>query len=886
MVGYKKLAITDKFCQQCNYMNPASVYANGTTYVCSDERSAANIIITAYNHTTEEWHDVVTVATDNAAGIDIGRPCMNVDKDGYIHVFYSCGNTAPKYKRSVNPYDITSWATKTPPSDITSCNEPNILVDSVGNLYFICQHNVSSRRVVRIRKSTDGGDTWSNPISGELADFSGTIFLWNSYCWMDSNDKIHILWEKDAGDEALVDVYYIVGESGGTIWKKADGTVITTPANATTSDKVYDSSGAATRGAHLRLLPNGNPIILFTVHGLSGNMEWHTASWTGSTWSIKAITAAGNSGNGSEGWGKIDVVDATTYTVILDYATPFQVLIFKTLDSGDTWSLDETVYSGAHQGWGLMDVINYTTIKYTWGEIYSSSEGFLCVYEIEEVGENMAGYLVLVGDTNWLYIAGGGTNENIIKKVDGSGDMGVNSTHTLTNGRKIRGIVQSGDYIYVTCLQDGTGASSPRVIKIAKSDWTETVKILSTIGGDSADSVGPISVDGTDLRIGGSVATAKSAFWTIAIADFSTITASYKYTIFQDNRVYEDLKGFTETDPATWIDIIHHNYLDFNANTSQDARVTKDYTADHFGNFTHKFKFCIDSSAEGAVAYPYLLAKDTLDDAKGLHDGSKIFIGVRVTQDGASSYKLYLHEDNGGSAYEDTALTIALTTFYFCRLVKSTTTLTLDVYSSQALLDAGASGDLGTKTLTLHANHTFRYLYAGDTYNDGSNKTCDLDIENLAIGEVTTPGQIETFYLDDTYIYAFTTNGMCYKITKADLTLSTSNYLIPTGSSHTPKMECFFYAGSKPWNDLFWVTGCTFKHLLKLRMGAFGFEKELADSDTDWTSFGCAIGSGDYLYVGGGNINEIKKVDISTLSVSSTLALSTGTTGINALWSN
>lgn len=498
----------------------------------------------------------------------------------------------------------------------------------------------------------------------------------------------------------------------------------------------------------------------------------------------------------------------------------------------------------------------------------------------------MSGYLVLVGDTNYLYVAGGGTYESIIKKVDGSGDMGVNSTLTLVNGRKIRGIAQSGDYIYVTCLQDGAGASSPRVIKITKANWTEAVKTLDAIGGDAADSVGPIVVDGTNLRIGGSVATAKAALWTIAIADFATISASYKYTTFQSNRVYEDLKGFTETDPGTRIDVAHHNYLDFNANTSENGRVTFDYTATHFGNFTHSLKFAIDSSAEGANAYPYLLAVDTLNNAKGLHDASKTFIGVRITQDGASSYKLYLHEDYGGVAYEDTALTIALTTFYFCKLVKSTTSLTLEVYSTQTLLDAGGSGDLGSKALTLHANHTFRYLYAGDTYNDATDKTCDLDIENLAINEVTTPGQIEMFYTDATYIYAFTTNGMCYKITKADLTLSTSNYLIPTGSSHTPKMECFFYAGAKPWNDLFWVTGCTFKHLLKLRMGVFGFEKELADSDTDWTSFGCAIGSGAYLYVGSGNINEIKKVDIATMSVDSTLVLTTGTTGINGMWSN
>ena len=69
----------------------------------------------------------------------------------------------------------------------------------------------------------------------------------------------------------------------------------------------------------------------------------------------------------------------------------------------------------------------------------------------------MAGYLVICSDTDWVYLAGGGTNENIIKIVDGSGDMTLSYTHTLTNGRSIRGIVQNGDYIYVTCAKDGSG---------------------------------------------------------------------------------------------------------------------------------------------------------------------------------------------------------------------------------------------------------------------------------------------------------------------------------------------------------------------------------------------------------------------------------------------
>jgi WD40 repeat protein len=488
----------------------------------------------------------------------------------------------------------------------------------------------------------------------------------------------------------------------------------------------------------------------------------------------------------------------------------------------------------------------------------------------------------LTGDSNWLYIAGGGTNENIIKKVDGSGDMAEDSTHTLTNGRWIRGICQSGDYIYVTCVQDEYGGTNPRVIRLAKSDFSETIQALDTIEGPP-NSVSQISTDGINLYVAGSTdhsGESFSAMWVMPISSFGEITIHAEYDTFQSNRVYEDLKGFAVTDLGDRVNVVHHNYLDFVANTSEDTRVYKDYTANHFGNFTHKFKFCIDSSEEGAIAYPYLQANDTLD-AKALHDASETFIGVRFIQDGTSSYKLYLHEDYLGIVYESSSLSIALSTFYYCKVTKSGTSLTLDFYSTQTLLDAEGTGDIGQKTLTLHADHSFAYLYAGITYNDGTNKTCDLDIENLAIGELTTPGQIETFYADTTYIYALTTNGMCYKIVKADLTLDSSNYLIPLGPSHTPKQLVFFCGTS--WADIYWVTGCTFKHLMKIRTGVWGIEKELADSDGDWTSFLCSIGSGSYVYIGA-DINEIKKVIISSMSIDSTLALSTGTQGINGMY--
>jgi len=499
----------------------------------------------------------------------------------------------------------------------------------------------------------------------------------------------------------------------------------------------------------------------------------------------------------------------------------------------------------------------------------------------------MAGYLEVIGDTNWLYVAGAGTNENVIKKIDGSGDMGINSSYVLTNGRKIRGISHYDTRVYVICDEDETGVKEPKVIRFDKNSFgaNESELLLTAIGGYSPENVGECKVDGSTLWVGGSVLDGTSkhaALWKINLDTFA-ISASNHFTDFQSNRVYEDLEGFTVVDPDSRFTKWNHNVLTFDSKTNEDSYFYKDYSTDHFGNFTHKIKMIVVSTPDdGSKGYVWLLA-NALDDVKGLHDASATFIGVYFTRSG-SDYKIILHEDYSGIEYEDSYITTSgmLDDDFYLKITKSGTNISCVIYGTQTDLDNGTN-PIDTLSLTLQANHSFRYLFTSNTFNDGVLRSCTIKIENLTIGELNYNGKISAMYINSTKIYAITENGTCLKIVKSDLSKESWTYIIPSGSAYTAKKTINFCGTS--WADIHWINACSLKHLMKIRTGVWGIERHLADTDPDWTSFNCAVGGGLEMWIGAGNCNEIKKVELTEdIAVLATLTLSSGTNGINAIW--
>jgi hypothetical protein len=187
---------------------------------------------------------------------------------------------------------------------------------------------------------------------------------------------------------------------------------------------------------------------------------------------------------------------------------------------------------------------------------------------------------------------------------------------------------------------------------------------------------------------------------------------------------YEDFTTFTEVDIAA--DRIQKtaNHIDHFSKRNEETYLYKDYGVAHFGDFTHKIKVqAIDANAS-AIGYCYHLS-NVIDDIYN----TALSIGLFFY--GATSH-IYLREQYGGSPYQDDYNATG-GVWYYIKIVKSGTSLDAYIYS-----DSNYSTLLDTLTLTLHANHTLRYLYPCSSYNDGATYIKNIDVENFDIGEVAS----------------------------------------------------------------------------------------------------------------------------------------------------
>jgi hypothetical protein len=196
--------------------------------------------------------------------------------------------------------------------------------------------------------------------------------------------------------------------------------------------------------------------------------------------------------------------------------------------------------------------------------------------------------------------------------------------------------------------------------------------------------------------------------------------------------MYEDFTTFTEVDIAA--DRIQKtaNHIDHRAERDETTYLYKDYGAAHFGDFEHKIKAKMVSGDAGGQSAAWMLAND-LGNYKALSDGSKTYIYLRL-QHNATDDQVSLIEVNSGTSYKDHNVDgFGLGDWIYAKLVKSGTSLTCYLYS-----DSGYSTLVDTLSLTLHADHSFRYLYGCNTYNDASNFHIITDVENFDIGETKT----------------------------------------------------------------------------------------------------------------------------------------------------
>jgi hypothetical protein len=197
---------------------------------------------------------------------------------------------------------------------------------------------------------------------------------------------------------------------------------------------------------------------------------------------------------------------------------------------------------------------------------------------------------------------------------------------------------------------------------------------------------------------------------------------------------YEDFTTFTEVDVAA--DRIQKtaNHIDHRAERDETTYLYKDYGVAHFDDFEHKIKIKAVSGDDLSFGAVWMLAND-LGNIKALTDASKTCIFVDFSYV-SGSLKTKLEEKHSGSGYVDSNVGgFSLGDWVYAKIVKSGTSLTAYLYS-----DSGYSTLVDTLVLTLHADHSFKYLYGCNTYHDSINLYLNNDIENFNIGEAVPRG--------------------------------------------------------------------------------------------------------------------------------------------------
>ena len=216
---------------------------------------------------------------------------------------------------------------------------------------------------------------------------------------------------------------------------------------------------------------------------------------------------------------------------------------------------------------------------------------------------------------------------------------------------------------------------------------------------------------------------------------------------------YEDFTTYEEEDPNSHINVTAH-HIDHLAYSDEAAYVYKDRGVDHFGDFIHLIDVKSGFEEEESESFMWMLSND-IDDAHGLLVALKTSIGVNFKQVWGDN-TVCLHESYGGNRYYTTSFNGEVDTWYYLAIQKSGTSLTLKIYS-----DSERTNLLTTLSLTLQADHKFRYIFPCNTVNTDQAIFMNNDIANLDLDEIRTV----TFY---------NTTGGIFRVNNVTMTNGTS----------------------------------------------------------------------------------------------------------------
>lgn len=155
--GYINVIVDTQLSETTHLNAPCAIQDGDKVYIVWSS-TGMDIYARIYNLTTASFESARQfVGTNPLTGDSHGAPSLVIDSSGYLHVFYGSHTTPLQYKKSSNPYDITSWDSMSSP--VASFTYPNAyLLDN--NSIFLWGRNGGHTANWIYKISSDGGVSW------------------------------------------------------------------------------------------------------------------------------------------------------------------------------------------------------------------------------------------------------------------------------------------------------------------------------------------------------------------------------------------------------------------------------------------------------------------------------------------------------------------------------------------------------------------------------------------------------------------------------------------------------------------------------------------------------------------------------------------------------
>lgn len=346
--GVHDYLAADGIRQPINYTAyPAAAYYNNKTYVVWQAGTGFDPYIIYYDHSSGEWSQAYQVASNPLSADDHGAPCVLIDNNGYVHVFYGCHNSALKHAKSNSPEDISAFTVQ---ANVTSnASYPKPIRDG-NDIYMFYRKSAGGAAYPECyRKSPDNGSTWGaeNTIINSPAA-GGRVYVGHVER---TGSEIHLAWCYASNGVDRYNIYHAyLNTSDGKMYAM-DGTDLgttITEAEANTDCKVVDSGADDASFPSLHLDASGFPWLIY-VKGSGVSFDFYHTRWNGAAWTAPvSITSTDHLQNYS------DFIINSTTDVVAYLTTSGQAGwggdIQKWTWNGAAWGSGGTILSEATSG--------------------------------------------------------------------------------------------------------------------------------------------------------------------------------------------------------------------------------------------------------------------------------------------------------------------------------------------------------------------------------------------------------------------------------------------------------------------------------------------------------------------------------------------------------